>query len=114
MKRFLAAFMVLALTLALLTGCGGPIEITLGSVDSNASKPAESSAGQDSAPESSGQAGSGSSAASRTVVAPMEIPARYTGSPPQRFSAQSDHRTQSCRSNAPNPIKLPPLSFCPL
>ena len=36
MKRFLAAFMVLALTLALLTGCGGPIEITLGSVDSNA------------------------------------------------------------------------------
>ena len=62
MKRFLAAFMVLALTLALLTGCGGPIEITLGSVDSNASKPAESSAGQDSAPESSGQADSGSSA----------------------------------------------------
>lgn len=52
MKRFLAALTVFALLLVLLTGCGDPIEITLGNVDSQSS---ENSDGTETNADNSGE-----------------------------------------------------------
>ncbi len=59
--------------------------------------------------------GRSSPAAIRTVVAPIEMPTRYTGSPPARFSeAKRAQSRQSRRSRIPKPMFSPPLLFCPL